>query len=95
MLLLFKNKLLHRRKAVRGGRDSEHVCRWTTHDDEICERCYWFFTYDAIRMFETIPDRHQAESSKPEMFFNFYRTMNLNASHLNSKNSCVNIFESA
>ncbi len=32
-------------------------------------------TYDAIRLFETIPDRHATAGDPPEMLFNFYKTM--------------------
>lgn len=32
-----------------------------------------FVTYDAIRLFEKIPDRHQAASTLPDMVFNGYR----------------------
>lgn len=31
-------------------------------------------TYDAVRMFETIPDRHTKNNSLPEMLFNFFQT---------------------
>jgi anthranilate synthase component 1 len=31
-----------------------------------------FITYDAVRYFETIPDRHAANSSLPTLLFNFY-----------------------
>jgi anthranilate synthase component 1 len=33
-----------------------------------------FCTYDAIRLFESIPDRHAADRELPEMQFNFYET---------------------
>lgn len=33
-----------------------------------------YISYDAVRFFETIPDRHAANHHLPDMFFNFYRT---------------------
>lgn len=33
-----------------------------------------FFAYDAVRLFEKIPDRHPNLSELPEIFFNFYQT---------------------
>jgi anthranilate synthase component 1 len=33
-----------------------------------------FMTYDAIRLFENIPDRHQKDETLPEMVFSFYET---------------------
>lgn len=34
-----------------------------------------FMTYDAIRLFESISDRHRSEDELPDMFFNFYETI--------------------
>ncbi len=33
-----------------------------------------FLTYDAIRLFESIPDRHASTRELPDMLFNFYQT---------------------
>lgn len=33
-----------------------------------------FFTYDAIRLFEAIPDGHAQENPLPDILFNFYQT---------------------
>ncbi len=43
-----------------------------------------FIAYDAIRLFESIPDRHQHGNSLPEMLFNFYRNT-LMFDHLQQK----------
>ncbi|OAI48253.1 hypothetical protein AYO45_05250 [Gammaproteobacteria bacterium SCGC AG-212-F23] len=41
-------------------------------------------TYDAIRLFENIPDQHTADNPLPDMFFNFYQTT-LMFDHLQQK----------
>lgn len=33
-----------------------------------------YLTYDAVRLFEMIPDRHSHANNLPEIFFNFYQT---------------------
>lgn len=33
-----------------------------------------FITYDAVRLFESIPDRHATDYPLPDMLFNFYKT---------------------
>lgn len=33
-----------------------------------------FFTYDAVRLFESIPDQRPEEQNFPDLFFNFYQT---------------------
>lgn len=33
-----------------------------------------FMTYDAVRLFESIPDRHTDDNALPEMLFHFYQT---------------------
>ena len=33
-----------------------------------------FMTYDAVRLFESIPDRHTDDDALPEMLFHFYQT---------------------
>jgi len=33
-----------------------------------------FISYDAVRIFESIPDKHPAEGTLPDILFNFYRT---------------------
>ncbi len=43
-----------------------------------------FIAYDAIRLFESIPDRHQHGDDLPEMLFNFYRNT-LMFDHLQQK----------
>lgn len=43
-----------------------------------------FMTYDAIRLFESIPDRHAAEASLPDMRFVFYKN-SLVFDHLQQK----------
>jgi anthranilate synthase component I len=34
-----------------------------------------FLSYDAVRLFENIPDRHAGNNLLPDMFFNFYQTI--------------------
>lgn len=43
-----------------------------------------FLSYDAVRLFEAIPDRHSSEQDLPEMVFNFYETT-LTYDHLKQK----------
>ncbi len=43
-----------------------------------------FITYDAVRLFEPIPDRHVSDNPLPEMLFNVYQTI-LMFDHLQQK----------
>ena len=49
----------------------------TTHlanSSEFINSAVGFLTYDAIRLFEAIPNRHRPVNPLPDMFFNFYDT---------------------
>ena len=54
------------------------------HAGDLTNGAVGFITYDAIRLFESIPDRHVAQNPLPEMLFNFYRTT-LMFDHLQQK----------
>jgi anthranilate synthase component 1 len=41
---------------------------------ELLGNAVGYFAYDAIRLFENIPDRHSQQHHLPDIFFNFYRT---------------------
>src|SRR6202042_2954685 len=49
-----------------------------------CASPVGFITYDAIRFFEAIPDRHSNNHPLPDMLFNFYKTT-LMFDHLQQK----------
>jgi anthranilate synthase component 1 len=56
-----------------------------------------YITYDAVRLFEAIPDRHNTGSHLPEIAFNFYRTT-LVLDHVQQKlliNTLVEVGENA
>lgn len=49
------------------------TCTGPAHILNLMNNGIGFFTYDAIRFFEAIPDRH-GDSTLPEIVFNFYQT---------------------
>lgn len=49
-------------------------CAGKEHSVEFINGAIGFVTYDAIRLFESIPDRHTSDSLLPDMLFNFYQT---------------------
>ncbi len=50
------------------------ACVGQPHMMDFVSGAIGFFTYDAIRLFEAIPDRHALDNPLPDMLFNFYRT---------------------
>lgn len=52
----------------------QQACAMPTYAVGLIGGALGLMTYDAIRFFESIPDRHQKQDHLPEMVFNFYRT---------------------
>ncbi len=46
----------------------------TKHEAELVNSAVGFVSYDAVRLFEDIPDRHASNNALPEILFNFYQT---------------------
>lgn len=53
---------------------SELSCQTQHQSAECIHGAVGFITYDAIRLFEAIPNQHVSENPLPDMLFNFYRT---------------------
>ncbi|NNM59755.1 MAG: anthranilate synthase component I family protein [Legionellales bacterium] len=63
---------------------SELSCASKQHTAKFVHGGVGLLTYDAIRLFEAIPDRHSSDNILPEVLFNFYRTT-LMFDHLQQK----------
>ncbi len=50
------------------------VCAHPSHELLRMSGAVGFMSYDAIRLRESIPDRHQADTNLPDVLFNFYHT---------------------
>lgn len=53
---------------------TEFLCEQPSHDLLRLHGAVGLVTYDAVRLRESIPDRHQATLDTPDLLFNFYHT---------------------